>query len=542
MTEHSRGLLLVLLVGIGLTLPWLGDKLITTRGEGREMLVIQSMVQRGEWLLGRGYSDAVPSKPPMMHWLAAGLSEVLGGLNEFTGRLPSALASILLACFFFWQCARFLAVREVLLGVFILLVSPEWARAAVACRVDMLLAGAMAGGLLAAFLWLTDRSLYWLLLSWLLFAVSFLAKGPVGVALPALIVALYLAFERQKPTEIIRSLLLLFVIPSIVALCWYAAALSNGGGAFWSKFYYENVERFTSTMEDEPHRHGVIYLFGTFIIGLLPWSLFGLYGLFNSPKKFWGEARHVWSGSNILRFSTIACLAIFLFFSLPSSKRSVYLLPAYPFISLILGAQLYRTNSKWIQNVATGVWIFLILILSAISICWPFVGSLALKGEAAYYLKTLLSSVPWISLAALLAVIALLGRISDRFLRVGLALGAVHLWLLAFALGPLENGLSPKTWAFALSAELLPETKIYSYQTEFYSLSYYLKRTLYRYAPESVRAGDMVIAYRHDEMALRENLKDRFLVRELGARDNVVKAGEEAVLFLVEEKSDAIQS
>ena len=52
-----------------LLIPWLGLKDFSTRGEAREALVAQAMVQSGNWILPSAYNGAIPSKPPLLHWL-----------------------------------------------------------------------------------------------------------------------------------------------------------------------------------------------------------------------------------------------------------------------------------------------------------------------------------------------------------------------------------------------------------------------------------------------------------------------------------------
>ena len=91
-----------------LTIPWLGLTPFSTRGEPREALVAQAMVTSGDWILPRGYSDDVPSKPPFMHWVIGVVSHLAGEVNEFTARFPSALAALVcLAAFYLFIARRY---------------------------------------------------------------------------------------------------------------------------------------------------------------------------------------------------------------------------------------------------------------------------------------------------------------------------------------------------------------------------------------------------------------------------------------------------
>jgi 4-amino-4-deoxy-L-arabinose transferase-like glycosyltransferase len=71
--------------------PYLSATPFVDKGEPREALAVQDMVQRGEWLFPLKRAAAIPSKPPLFHWSAALTYQVTGILNEATIRFPSAL-------------------------------------------------------------------------------------------------------------------------------------------------------------------------------------------------------------------------------------------------------------------------------------------------------------------------------------------------------------------------------------------------------------------------------------------------------------------
>lgn len=60
------------------------------RGEPREALVVQSIVETGEWLFPLR-DGGIPSKPPLFHWFGALTSLAWGEVTEATVRFPSAL-------------------------------------------------------------------------------------------------------------------------------------------------------------------------------------------------------------------------------------------------------------------------------------------------------------------------------------------------------------------------------------------------------------------------------------------------------------------
>ena len=71
---------------------FLGQTFFNTRGEPREAVVALSMLQQGNWVLPVNNGVELAFKPPFFHWCIAAISTVAGTVNEYTSRMPSALA------------------------------------------------------------------------------------------------------------------------------------------------------------------------------------------------------------------------------------------------------------------------------------------------------------------------------------------------------------------------------------------------------------------------------------------------------------------
>jgi 4-amino-4-deoxy-L-arabinose transferase-like glycosyltransferase len=74
--------------------------------------------------------------------------------------------------------------------------------------------------------------------------------------------------------------------------------------------------------------------------GFIPWALLLLISLFCLSYKRFPGIQTLWRNITQMEktklFSAIAIVVIFLFYSLPVSKRSVYLMPVYPFIAIFI--------------------------------------------------------------------------------------------------------------------------------------------------------------------------------------------------------------
>ena len=338
--RHST--LLVFLAAAILLLPFLGMALFYSKGEPREAIVAVSMLQTGDWILPVSNGDVIPYKPPMLAWCIALLAKLFGGeVNEYISRLPSALALIALTVWTFRFYIDNGASRgRAMACATILLTSFEVYRAGMACRVDMLLTFFMVG----AFFTLYD---YWKrgmngfpVAPVLMMSGAMLSKGPVGVLLPCAAVGLFMLIRGANFWKVFSKLLGIAVASCVIPMIWYVGAYARGGEEFMRLVLEENLGRFTGTMSYASHANPVWYNFQSVILGMLPYTLLVLFSLLSLHRiKVWTKVRpHVqgwWKRFRALDpvecFTIVCFVVVFVFYCIPESKRSVYLLPVYPF-------------------------------------------------------------------------------------------------------------------------------------------------------------------------------------------------------------------
>ena len=93
---RTLGYPLLLVVLCFLLFFWkLGDIPFYSRGEPREGLVVSEMSSSGNWILPLVNADYIPFKPPLFHWSGILVAKVLGRVDEFSVRFPSALFATL---------------------------------------------------------------------------------------------------------------------------------------------------------------------------------------------------------------------------------------------------------------------------------------------------------------------------------------------------------------------------------------------------------------------------------------------------------------
>lgn len=312
----------------------LGAAPFHTKGEPREGIVVQQIVERGEWVLPRRNGVELPRKPPLFHWLGALASAAQGSVDEWSVRLPSALLSGASALTLFSTARLLLGTRAALVAALALLTSFEWLRAATSARVDMTLAFGLTLAF-AALMLLRDRdrpALRAALYAGTAWAT--LAKGPVGIALPFLQVLVLtiadrgIAFLRRLRPVRGAVCVLLVTIP------WYLLALGAGGQKFFAtQILDENVFRFLGDPRlSGGHRHSAGYLALMLLGGFLPWTLL----LPPMALSLW-KVRGTLGRNDPRLFALLWSAVVLAFYALPASKRGVYLLPLYPALCFLLG-------------------------------------------------------------------------------------------------------------------------------------------------------------------------------------------------------------
>lgn len=520
---------LVFLISILLTLPWLGLGNFYTRGEPREAIVAMAMLDQGNFILPM-FQEEFAFKPPMLHWLVALFSSPQGYISEYTARMPSALASIALSLGFFLFLSRRFDERKVFIASLLLMSCFEVHRAAMTCRVDMVLTAFMAGSMMALYRWSEKgyRGFPWT--AAILASGAILTKGPIGAILPCFALFVWMAFEKERWQRIVLALLKTAFLSSLLPLCWYVAAYKVGGDDFLRLVMEENFGRFLGKMTYESHENGISYNFLTLLSGMLPWTLLLVLGLvafkWKQLKTGTEWLRGRWQSfkamDSISRYALIAAICIFVFYCIPKSKRSVYLLPMYPFLSLWAAhwmVEAYRNRRKalkWFACFMAMIGIVAscaMLILPFIPLDWIGTSRSALRlisqlselqrlPMGLYYV--VLSSLP-----VLAAVWLFFKKESAKsWLTVPIATWITMMFTLDGLLNPAIKNSVPD-FQFAQSLKVLqPDGKVYFYrpagtaEETIYTVAFYLDNH-----PVTYREGDTLPI--HGYMMLRESNADR---------------------------------
>jgi 4-amino-4-deoxy-L-arabinose transferase-like glycosyltransferase len=318
-----------ILLGLGFVLfiANLGGYPLYTKGEPREAVIVLDMVRGGGVILPMRAGVEIPSKPPMMHWMAAALSVMVGRVDEWTVRMPSATLAILgmIACYLYVR--RLFDDRSAMLSAMMLGTTFQYLQAGTGARVDMTLTFFMEVAFFE-FLMIAEGLTTRRLLLYVSLAAAVLSKGPVGLFLPAAVAAIWIVIERRF--ELLGRLKLIQGASVVFVLAggWYLAAAWVAGLPFLRKqVLLENIFTFFhSGSLSGGHAHPFYYVELTLLAGFLPWSI-----LIPGPCSLF--ARKSWLSQPRIRYLIVWFATVLLFYNLAHSKRGVYLLALYPALS-----------------------------------------------------------------------------------------------------------------------------------------------------------------------------------------------------------------
>jgi 4-amino-4-deoxy-L-arabinose transferase-like glycosyltransferase len=219
--------------------------------------------------------------------------------------------------------------------------------------------------------------------------LAVLAKGPVGLVLPAAVIGSFLLFARLPARNIaagvphspfsflaalqplhflrtswsMRPLTAVFAALAI-ALPWYAAVGLATEGEFLRGFFLEhNLNRATGVMEG--HSGSIWFYPVAILVGCFPWSVFAVPLAIDTVLQL--RRRDQFHAGYLLAVCWIAVYVVL--FSLARTKLPSYVTPCYPAIALLVGNYIDRWSRQ--SAAVAGGWLtaaFACLALAGIGI------------------------------------------------------------------------------------------------------------------------------------------------------------------------------
>lgn len=409
---------------------FLGSARLWDRDEPRNARASQEMLQRGDWVVPTFNGELRSHKPILLYWLQMSAYHWLGQ-SEFTARLPSALAAFLSVMTLSWLASRLAGERSLfgptgfwsgaVLATCTLFVMAGRAATPDSCLIAASTVGiaSLVGGLLvdprqrsplAKSILKETLKWKWAVLGYVALGCAILAKGPVGLVLPLLVVhAWWLVMQRRRlesadlpnqklgrlaarawaiinPLQVRRSLATFKTLPGIciallVAAPWYLAVGLATDGEFLRDFLWRhNVGRAVSSMEG--HGGSILFYPAALLVGTFPWSLWLI------PIAWWGlkAKRRGVAARTSVTLAGVWIAVTLTAFTFASTKLPSYITSCYPGVALLVGGFLkdfaadVRMPSRGWRTLAGGVAIFVAFGLATGLIWFSFTEALPLVG------------------------------------------------------------------------------------------------------------------------------------------------------------------
>lgn len=523
--NYNKAFTIVCVIAVMLTVPFLGLTDFYSKGEPREAVVAYTMVEHGNWILPINNGGDIPYKPPFFHWCIALFSLLQGHVSEFTSRLPSALALVAMSVGGFVFFAKRKNANMALLATLLSLTAFEVHRAGINCRVDMVNTAFMVGALFLMYRWWErgKHNMPWLAI--LCMSGATLTKGPVGMLLPCAVMGVFMLTQRESLWSAVWRLGLTALLSLILPLCWYYAAYLQGGDEFLRLVKEENIDRLLGKMAYESHENPFWYNFLTLITGWLPYTLLFVFSLFVLPWKRFSKSGFMQSVRRAEPMQVFVWLAfglILFFYCIPKSKRSVYLLPCYPFMAWLMAQYVVWLVANRLSAVKAYAWLMsvlgVVLSVAFVVLKTGVVPDTLFHGKHAADNIAMLHALESISVSPLHLLFALLpAAVGVATIMTLLKKDEVHrnhvVWLslsvvVALFLA-LDSTFQPAVLNTKADKPLVPQieqrfdmTKMYSYMSSpmlhFFSLNFYLGDRIQQF--EKVKPEDGVLMIPEDDV------------------------------------------
>jgi 4-amino-4-deoxy-L-arabinose transferase-like glycosyltransferase len=290
--------------------------------EARYAEIAREMLTGGNFIVPHLNYVAYVEKPPLLYWLTS-MSYLVLGVNEFAARVPVALSALVTALAAYYFALRTYGRRVAILAGAILVTTPLFAILAQVLTTDMTLTMLTTIASFALFLHRREGG-RWCWIAYIAIALAILTKGPVGAILPIAAFVAFLVWQRDLSGAIARFHAVAgIVLIIVIAAPWFVALAIREPGYLDFYIVGEHLER--AFVPDYSHSEAFYFYIPVIVAGMLPWSLM-------VPILTWRDS----TPNPARRFCLVAAAVIIALFSIASAKLIPYILPAIPFLAILI--------------------------------------------------------------------------------------------------------------------------------------------------------------------------------------------------------------
>jgi len=510
-----RSVLTLLLLSLVTFFLGLGRQAITDSDEAFYAEAAREMVEGNDWLTPHFNYEDRWQKPILYYWFtAAGFAG--SDVTEFMARFGAALSGVGLVLLT-WNAARRMLADPLgawLAGAIVATCYGYFAMARAALP-DLPLAFFMTATIWAA-LRAADPAeklpTSWAAIAGLAAGLGFLTKGPLAVAIPAIV--LIPIWWRQRAHVVVRAadVAVAFVVFALSGLPWYLAMWAVHGTAYLQSFFVaDNLERFATTRYNDVR--AIWYYVPILVGGLVPWTVYALVPPWRIIRSLIRRRRRL---TDVEWRLVIWTLAPLLLFTASIGKQPRYILPVLPPIAMMVGVGIANRIAAASRNGAARRE----LIIATLGTAAMFAGMAALFYRArvlfvsAYPALTCIGIV--LVLCAALALTVAAVRSSWRWVPLVMPVGSALLLLtLQFGAFAGKRPEAVEQIAALIHANRLGGESIGEYETFVRNLPFY---TRLKQVPVTDDTSAMVFLNSTDRVFLVLNRRDYERLKTLVGR------------------------
>ncbi|MBI3355605.1 MAG: glycosyltransferase family 39 protein [Nitrospirae bacterium] len=566
--------LAILVLLAGLFFFWgLGSIGLTDRDEGRNAEAGREMLETGDWISPTFNYEPRFAKPVLVYWLMTASYRVFG-VSEMAARFHSAAFGLGLILLTYWFLLRLRDPDTALIGALMLLLNVEIISLSRMALTDSVLIFCTTLSLYGFWLGFqtTERQRSWLWVFYVGMAFGTLAKGPVGVLVPLVTVALYLTLTKQW-THFWRLGKPLggTALFALLALPWYLEMWSLHGSEYAASAQANTVGRFLNPMEG--HGFTLFFYVPVLLLGFFPWSgwlPYAWYDAFRSWRAAWkADAMRDWSrvtseeaggqqgssseSTNVSRithhashpsdtldwFAAAWISGTFVFFTLSSTRLPHYIGPLFPAVAILTACYWSRCvttpDTRGARaSIHTVMLVGFVLVGAFASVPWAYESFIAGKITKEFPLaaQVSLGSGPYLAATILLIGTGLVGyfgfsehRRAGAFWAAGGSFACIVLVAMQFLL-PAANRYfiaPPQELAYAAGLNLGPADQLVAFGSTRPSLAFYARRKVIFIPSGEVDRLSGALAYQGRTMILLPETFQDSLPKEAATFQPILK-------------------
>lgn len=299
------------------------------------------------------------TKPPLLIWLQA-LSINCFGINEFSVRLPSAIAALIICIILILLSKHFF--NDIKIGIFstlVLITSQGFVNmhGSRSGDYDTLLTLFLFANGIAFYLYITTLNRKFIFVFFISFILAVLTKGIAGFFLIPIYI-LYLLWTKKIRLVISWYIVSGFFTSFFIILSYYFLREYENPGYLIAVYENELGGRFLETLES--HNHPFLYYFLNLIQArFIPWVVFATIGIFTLKKDE--------KGHDFVRFCFLIGFCFLLIISFSQTKLLWYDMPVYPFLAIVAANGIFCIYKSIEKPLLAYAFIFCVLAIPYIN-------------------------------------------------------------------------------------------------------------------------------------------------------------------------------